>query len=284
MIYTGRMTPETSPTGTQEFSLEQPSIEEFLSGAHDTNALTAAEAVELLAYPDLDNNQAEHEYIVDADNTVAYAQELQRMVGEVGRENVLELAGLVRDAAVNAVKAIGIKPSTHTTQLSWALWDMAKQRVASSDRFLASAGPGYKYRDVVGDALVDPKVRQTIVHRQVGWEVDSQLQLPLTTLYPLTGTGALKNIHAIQRAGTRKGPKNELDSFSLMQIGEESMTAVLQVTDESHIPRPRLITGPLGAYNPDRDRSLALWKEGKEALPGALQAIEDWTPAVSAAS
>lgn len=276
----------------QEFSIDQPSIDEFLGGEYDTPGLSAEEAVSWLAYSDLPDPVARQnamDYVRQAPNTVVYAQELQSMVAEIGRENVLELAALLRDTTLCAVQSLGIAPDTsppdpYTERTSWALWDMAKQRRLNREDIEATRDPAYPYRDMVGDAFVNSRVRQIIVARQVGWRIDAYLRIPLTTLSPIDGTPGLQVIRETrgEAGGRRNGEQQELNSRDLVEVGSAAIDGVRE-----NAPRiPEMLEankrsggrGPMGGYDPQKAANLHLAQESIVHLDTLLVELNSWQP------
>jgi hypothetical protein len=274
---------------------------EFLSGAYDRAELSAADAVGLLAYPDAPLDEATHatvtERTMSRENTVYYAQELQAMSDEVGLDKVLELASTMRDAGMAATRALGIEPSPYAHSVTWALWDMAKQRRTSSPEFLAEAGPDYPYRNQTGDPLTKPGIRQTIINRHVGWEIDTHLRQPGENrhIFPIAHSADEQTVDEIRRTGRRNGDAQELNSLDLARTGEVAVAALrtarhtiperLRGVQQAHRVS-NIGSTMLGAERrPDADafhaaerQSLRLAAANIRTVPLLLKQVREWNP------
>jgi|GEM_PF-2893938 len=280
---------------------DQSLMAEFLGGGYDTGELTAVEAVDLLTYPDAPLEEPVRavavEHAMQSDSTVYYAHELQGMVGEIGLEKVLELASYMRDAGVAATRALGIEPSPYARSVTWALWDMAKQRYMSKPENLEEAGPDYLYRDQTGDPITTPAVRQTIIDRHVGWEVDAYLQQPGENryLFPIMGTRGAHTVNTIHRTGRRNSETNELNSHDLARTGEAAIgglrTAARNIPAQYQEARAaRRVSGiggsmlgnsPRGtadAFHAAELAALKLAAANIRTVPASLKQVREWDP------
>jgi hypothetical protein len=278
---------------------DQSLMAEYLNGEYDRAELTAAQAVNLLIYPDAPLKKADHdaavEHAMQGENIVYYAQELQNMSEEVGLDKVLELASTMRDAGVATTRALGIEPSPYARSVSWALWDMAKQRYTSKPEFLEEAGPDYPYRDQTGDPLASPRVRRTIINRQVGWEIDTHMQQPGENryLFPIAHTPQETTINEIRRTGRRNGATQELNSLDLARTGEAAIAGLR--TEIREIPgryasarHARQVKGvgasmlgnkprsDIEAFNNAELTSLAMSAEYVRTVPKLLKEVREW--------
>lgn len=176
--------------------------------------VSTEEAVKLLSYADvLEGDQAQSAIAYTEQNPAGqkYTEALIKMSEEVGTQEVLDTAASLRKLYTHEMEKLGLQSSKYGESLSWAVWDLAKQR------YLAEHPEESDSEYTLGDPLAKDeaaaKVLDDIVDRHLGWEYAQQYQQDQTT--PATVRRAA--LHVI--AHGERNASGQLRSKELTRLG-----------------------------------------------------------------
>ena len=186
-----------------------------------TTGISPDEANDLLGYGDVDFTPEEAQLVADSEQDPEksaqkrkYVDALINMAEQYGKDAVLQTAENIRNACFEELDRLGLQPSKFGRSITWALWDMAKQRRLFE--YPTESHPDYELGNPMADDEWGAKIRQVIADRHVGWEYDAATGFgnAIDAVAPLGPESANRIILSGQRNDT-----NQLRSLEYSRLG-----------------------------------------------------------------
>jgi hypothetical protein len=164
-------------------------------------------------------------------NTIKYKETLQTVIEELGEDKVIGLATQLRDRLADEVDAIGLIPTIDAKSLTWAAWDLAKQRYyfdhpsESSDEYRDNR-VGAKLGDPFAESEDGKRKLDEIVNRHLGWEFErayKEKRLPREDIVDAYGSAVATIVEHGKRNKSGQLPSHQYARLGKLLIAQEQL-------------------------------------------------------------